>query len=243
MRVLNANNRGLRRPLEPRHVTIKSEDTMRRSPSKSARAFTRVELFITVACVALLALVFLPGLLRLERRSSRIGCVNNLKQIGLGFRTWAIDNEDRFPMQVSVTNGGTMELVASGRVSPHFEVMSNELSTPKILVCPNDRGRTYATNFGSDFTDSKLSYFVGVDSSQTNGPSLLSGDRNLTNKPEVGSRFVSVSTNGAIGWTKAVHGERGNLCFENASVGLFTNGNVNQIVRTLVPATSRLAVP
>ena len=136
-----------------------------------------------------------------------------------------------------------MELVASGRVSPHFEVMSNELSTPKILVCPNDRNRNYATNFDNDLSDAKLSYFVGVDADQPNAASLLSGDRNLTNKPAVGSRFVNVSTNGAIGWTKAMHCKRGFLGFADSSVGFFTNGSAKQIVRTLVPATSRLAVP
>jgi hypothetical protein len=36
-------------------------------------------------------------------------------------------------MQVSVTNGGTMELVNGGTVFEHFLVMSNELSTPKLL--------------------------------------------------------------------------------------------------------------
>jgi len=79
----------------------------------------------------------------------RINCANNLKQVGLAFRTWAIDNDGRFPMQVSVTNGGTMELVSSGLVFPHFQVMSNELSTPKILFCRADTQRTNANNFAT----------------------------------------------------------------------------------------------
>jgi prepilin-type processing-associated H-X9-DG protein len=209
----------------------------------SPMAFTQIELLVTVLCVALLAALILPSLARSRARSSRIGCTNNLKQIGLGFRSWAIDNDDHSPMRVSVTNGGTMELVASGHVSPHFRVMSNELSTPKILLCPNDSTRSYATNFDSDLTDSKLGYFVGVDAVEQSGTSLLCGDRNLTNKPTPGSRLVSVSASGAIGWTKAIHGEKGNLCLADGSVVTFTNAQVNPLMQAWVLATNRLAVP
>jgi len=43
-------------------------------------------------------------------------------------------------MQVSATNGGTMELVNSGVVWVHFAVMSNELNTPKYSL-PADKRR------------------------------------------------------------------------------------------------------
>src|ERR1035441_3651077 len=97
-------------------------------------------------------------------------------------------------MQVSVTNGGTMELVASGLVFPHFRVVSNELSTPRILVCPIDKNKTSATNFESDLKDRNLSYFINVDAIAGNGSSLLCGDRNLRNKALAGSRFVRISS-------------------------------------------------
>src|SRR5215831_392076 len=79
-----------------------------------------------------------------QERAMSIQCINNLKQIGLAVRMWALDNEDRFP-----TN---------------FLCMSNELSTPKILVCPADTNRLVAPNFGS-YTDGNCSYdlFAGSD--------------------------------------------------------------------------------
>jgi hypothetical protein len=86
-------------------------------------------------------------------RSQRITCVNNLKQIGLAFKTWALDNQDHFPFNVSTNDGGTMELCAEGQggfdsnAVVHFLVMSNELSTPRILVCPQDRARKSLVNF------------------------------------------------------------------------------------------------
>src|ERR1035441_9814531 len=38
-----------------------------------------------------------------------VSCQNNLKQIGLSLRTWAIDNDGQFPFNVSTNAGGTRE--------------------------------------------------------------------------------------------------------------------------------------
>jgi hypothetical protein len=70
-------------------------------------------------------------------RAMEIRCVNNLKQMGLAVRVWEGDNNDKFP--------------------PDIVCMSNELSTPKILVCPFDTNRTVAVDFPS-YTDANCSY-------------------------------------------------------------------------------------
>jgi hypothetical protein len=64
-------------------------------------------------------------------------CVNNLKQLGLAARIWAASNGDLLP--------------------PTWLAMTNELSTPKILVCPADTGRQAAPNWAS-FTAANVSY-------------------------------------------------------------------------------------
>jgi len=107
-------------------------------------------------------LLVTPGLLYLrwnmERRDNlpvaqKITCVNNLKQIGLAFRTWAIDHDGQYPFNVSTNAGGTRELCARGsdgfdsNAALHFRVMSNELSNPKVLVCPQDRSPTPTASF------------------------------------------------------------------------------------------------
>ena len=80
-------------------------------------------------------------------------CVNQLKQIGLAIRTWAIDNDGRFPFNVSTNAGGTQELCIRGsdgfdaNAAAHFQVMSNELSTARYLVCPADSSKRPASNF------------------------------------------------------------------------------------------------
>jgi competence protein ComGC len=213
------------------------------STGNNPKAFTVTELLVMVAFIALLAAIFLPALAKSRAYSSRLGCANYLKQIGLAFRTWGIDNGDRFPMQVSVTNGGTMDLLASGAVYPHFLVMSNELSTPKVLLCANDEKRRYATNFATDLSDRNLSYFVNVEAINGSGSSLLSGDRNITNKARPPIRLVSLSKADAIGWTREIHVEKGYLGFADGSVRSFDNGSWVGAIQIAEGITNRLAVP
>jgi hypothetical protein len=108
-----------------------------------------------VITLVVLPAMLLPALSQSRSKAQRINCVNNLKQIGLAFRVWAIDNGDQFPFNVSTNKGGTMELSTRNRdgVDNHpewiFQVMSNELSTPKILVCPADGSKQPALDFRS----------------------------------------------------------------------------------------------
>jgi prepilin-type processing-associated H-X9-DG protein len=210
---------------------------------RAERAFTIVEVLIILAILAVLVAILLPPLGRKRPYAPRISCANNLKQVGLAFQTWAIDNDGRFPMQVSVTNGGTRGFVGSGQVFPHFQVISNELSTPKILCCPSDEQHTNATSFASGFSDQNISYFVNVAAIPGNSTNLLCGDRNLTNQRSPGSRFVSIGEGGRIGWTKEIHSRWGNLCFGDGSVEGVINGGPLTIVHLPAGATNRLAIP
>jgi prepilin-type processing-associated H-X9-DG protein len=208
-------------------------------------AFTVPELVLVIGCLVLLAALLLPALPRSHTRSSHLSCVNNLKQIGLCFKQEAIDMGygGRFPMQVSVTNGGTIELVPRGMVFPHFQVASNTLTTPKLLVCPDDERRNWATNFTSDLTDKNLSYFLNVDSANGDPRSLLCGDRNITNKAPVGSQLVYLTKGATLAWNKELHSKKGYLLFGDGHVDLFNNRAAGAAIRIAAGVTNRLAVP
>jgi competence protein ComGC len=110
-------------------------------------ALTLTELLLAIFVIAVLVVLSLPGLAHYRVQSPRRSCVNNLKQVSLAYWIWAGDNNGRYPMEVSATNGGTMEFAMAGDVVKTFQIMSNELSTPKVLYCPYDSQRTNAAHF------------------------------------------------------------------------------------------------
>ncbi len=211
------------------------------SPATRNQAFTRIELAVVIVVTALLACIVLPTLARVKQREQRTGCVSNLKQMGLGFRIFANDNGEQYPFNVSTTNGGAKELVAAGATFLQFRAMSNELSTPYILICPSDTRRR-ARNWSS-LTESNVSYFVGLDAAD--GPmALLSGDRNLSvNGVAVRPGLLELTTDSVVGWTKEMHRSAGSLVLGDGSVQQATSVRLAEQVRHQDTATNRLLIP
>jgi prepilin-type N-terminal cleavage/methylation domain-containing protein len=162
---------------------------------KDKKAFTLIELLVVITIIAILAALLLPALAAAKRRAQRISCVSNLKQINLAFRLWAGDNDGKYPMAVSTAKYGTREGVYTAdntvgaplsgvwQFTNIFVCMSNELTTPKLLLCPSDSGRDYMTNFaflvGSGGSFTNISYFVGGDASESYPQMVLIGDRTI----------------------------------------------------------------
>ena len=211
-----------------------------------------LDLFVILIAVAIVAMVGFAYLSKPRIRTKRINCTNNLKQIGLSFRIWAGDNGDKMPAQVFTNAGGTMELVGNGSVYPHFAVMSNELATPRILLCPSDSKRNYATSFGTSLRDANISYFVVPEADETIPELWLSGDRNLaTNNTALKSGLFTMPTNRVLGWTAKMHTNQGNLAFADGSVQQLVSAKLQQsatnALRVYYEATTntsfRLAIP
>src|SRR5450432_826294 len=98
---------------------------------KQKAAFTLIELLVVIAIIAILAAMLLPALAAAKRKAQRISCVNNVKEVALAFRIWEGDNGDKYPMQANnYTNAATL--------TNNIWVMTNELSTPKVVYCPSD---------------------------------------------------------------------------------------------------------
>jgi prepilin-type processing-associated H-X9-DG protein len=215
-----------------------------RSSNQRNRALTLVEVLVIITVLAIVAAVILPGLSTNRIPSTKIACVNNLHQIGTAFKIWPPGEIGTYPMQVSVTRGGAKELVTTGNVAAVFFLMSNELVTPRILVCPADSGRIAATNFFSDFNNGKISYFIGLDADEDYPQRILSGDDNFAiGRDQIKSGLLELSTNTSISWTAARHKFAGNIGFADGSVQQVGTTNLQPVFQQTGLATNRLAIP
>jgi type II secretory pathway pseudopilin PulG len=225
-----------------------------------ARAFTLKELVIVIVLVLMLGLTVTYFAVKLDRsakKSARIKCAGNLKQIGLGFRVFANDNDDKFPFLV--TNS-----LAFGNVTQawlHFQAMSNEMGSAKILVCPSDRGRwsKMMSDFGmgatanatslSTMSNHAVSFTVGLEADETQPNAILSSDQHLaTNRFNLDGRLFLAHTNGpAASWTLAQHEGAGNYALSDGSVQQGTSSTLaSQFAQGLSGtglATNRLLLP
>ena len=201
------------------------------------RAFTRVELLAVLVAVAGLGLLVLPALGASASRSRVTQCFNNLRQVGAGFHAWAMTHGEKFPWQVRKADGGLGNLDGQSPASlnpyVHFAIASNELVTPRVLVCPSDYPKRVAADFNgssgggflhTSFRNSALSYFIGLDATLDRPATMLSGDRNIRTSRAATCGATGIAANHldgqdpGVNFTNAVHGLYGQVGLADGSV-------------------------
>jgi prepilin-type N-terminal cleavage/methylation domain-containing protein len=211
---------------------LREDRTLRRA----RMAFTLIELLVVIAIIAVLASLLLPALARAKERGRRIKCASNLKQQTVAMHLFTSDY-NLYPWRVPIAEGGSQRRT---NVFSSYRVMSNDLVTPLIVVCPSDTRRP--ANDWATMTEQNVSYFLGIESKEDRPGSPLVGDRNLEGGRRRRDCPVALVTGIAdeftatyiprARWTNTIHVNVGNVSIGDASAHLVNSKKMQDIFWT-----------
>ena len=205
-------------------------------------ALTKVELLVVIAIAGFLVFWAMSGMSNGATRSKakRIKCVNNLKEIGLAFRKFP-GSGNYYPGPLLMGEGVAM---GSIDVVMIFRALTNEVTEPRIFVCPSDKAKRAAEAI-TNLTARNISYFASLTADEHLPQVILGGDRNLaTNGMAVGSGLIGLRENAVEwSWTKEVHNEQGNVLMGDGSVQQMSSSRLRQAVKEQEVGTNWVVIP
>jgi prepilin-type N-terminal cleavage/methylation domain-containing protein len=134
------------------------------APSTLPQGFTFIQLLVVIAIIAILAALLIPALGRAKEHARAVVCVNNLKQLGIAWQMYPLDNNDWLVPNNPANYGGpdgkwlpswalgdirygkpegtNVAYVREGLLGPY-------LQTHQVFKCPSERSPTKLTDGNS----------------------------------------------------------------------------------------------
>ena len=116
-----------------------------------ARAFTLLELLVVISIIAILAALLLPALARAKDMAKRVGCLNNQKQLGLGWDIYVGDFNGNMPLNDCELSGTIARSTSNSWVVGNAKVdidpatitsgsIFRYVKNAAVYKCPADHG-------------------------------------------------------------------------------------------------------
>lgn len=114
--------------------------------ARKDRAFTLIELLVVITIIAILAAMLLPALTPAKAKAKSAGCINNSRQLALGWTLYADDNNGTLAVNQPQPNTETSWI--NGAFSPQFPATNQAIirqgklyayvANPAAFHCPAD---------------------------------------------------------------------------------------------------------
>ena len=122
-----------------------------------ASGFTLIELLVVIAIIAILASLLLPALSKAKEAGRAVACISNLKQLQIGWHSYADENSGLLPQNLSDNSGVWAASLTNSWVMGNARRGTNEADikngtlfsfTPHIGVyrCPSDSSTVYQSS-------------------------------------------------------------------------------------------------
>jgi hypothetical protein len=216
------------------------------------RAFTLIELLVVIAIIAILAALLLPALSSAKQRSWSATCISNLRQIGLGMKMYADENNESYPESGSTIywdqidpktkrHGWTQQIIAATLNTNVYHCPGN-VQLPSDKQSPFNYFNSGRAAFIASSPDPTSRHFAATKSGQILFPTayVLSGDT-IDNAGYFDPAdcdkddYVQDCVGGELGVPKSeqvrwkAHGQGQNLLFADGHVKYYQGYNTNEM--------------